>query len=211
MKVSNDWWRGAVNGKTGLIPDKYISLKIKWVLITFISFILKNIYIYFFFRDEDRDKSDLLKSSSSEESVRKRRPSGNISLNSQLSICTQNSNTLSNITCGSDFIAPTVQGLSPGHQQPQHPKFEPITTKPISIISDKCEVKDSDYIHYDTVDNVKGANYNYHDEPHSFETSLEFLEDMNHFTFEVLETTVWSDSYSYNYVAYVSMFFTFMF
>uniref|UniRef100_A0A182YI20 SLIT-ROBO Rho GTPase-activating protein 1 n=1 Tax=Anopheles stephensi TaxID=30069 RepID=A0A182YI20_ANOST len=77
-QVSNDWWRGAVNGKTGLIPDKYISLKIK---------------------DEDRDKSEHLKSSSSEESVRKRRPSGNISLNSQLSICTQNSNTLSNITC----------------------------------------------------------------------------------------------------------------
>ncbi|EAA13247.4 AGAP004772-PA [Anopheles gambiae str. PEST] len=30
-QVSNDWWRGAVNGKTGLIPDKYISLKIKSV------------------------------------------------------------------------------------------------------------------------------------------------------------------------------------
>lgn len=42
------------------------------------------------FRDEDRDKScDHLKSSSSEESVRKRRPSGNISLNSQLSIFSQ--------------------------------------------------------------------------------------------------------------------------
>lgn len=42
------------------------------------------------FRDEDREKScDHLKSSSSEESVRKRRPSGNISLNSQLSIFSQ--------------------------------------------------------------------------------------------------------------------------
>lgn len=41
-------------------------------------------------RDEDRDKScDHLKSSSSEESVRKRRPSGNISLNSQISIFSQ--------------------------------------------------------------------------------------------------------------------------
>lgn len=41
-------------------------------------------------RDEDRDKScDHLKSSSSEESVRKRRPSGNISINSQLSIFSQ--------------------------------------------------------------------------------------------------------------------------
>lgn len=43
-----------------------------------------------FSRDEDRDKScDHLKSSSSEESVRKRRPSGNISINSDLSIFTQ--------------------------------------------------------------------------------------------------------------------------
>lgn len=51
-------------------------------------------YLFFLFfylrRDEDRDKScDHLKSSSSEESVRKRRPSGNISLNSQLSIFSQ--------------------------------------------------------------------------------------------------------------------------
>lgn len=43
--------------------------------------------------------------------------------------------------------------------------------------------------HYDTVDNVK-LKYNYHDEPHSFENSMEFLEDFNHFQFEVLETTV---------------------
>lgn len=28
-QVSNDWWRGAVNGVEGLIPDKYISLKMK--------------------------------------------------------------------------------------------------------------------------------------------------------------------------------------
>lgn len=28
-QVSNDWWRGAVNGQEGLVPDKYISLKIK--------------------------------------------------------------------------------------------------------------------------------------------------------------------------------------
>ena len=28
-QVSNDWWRGAVNGKVGLVPDKYISVKIK--------------------------------------------------------------------------------------------------------------------------------------------------------------------------------------
>lgn len=28
-QVSNDWWKGAMNGHEGLIPDKYISLKIK--------------------------------------------------------------------------------------------------------------------------------------------------------------------------------------
>lgn len=31
-QVSNDWWQGTVRGKDGLIPDKYISLKIKYVL-----------------------------------------------------------------------------------------------------------------------------------------------------------------------------------
>lgn len=30
-QVSNDWWKGALNGSEGLIPDKYISLKIKYV------------------------------------------------------------------------------------------------------------------------------------------------------------------------------------
>ena len=28
-QVSTDWWMGAVNGKEGLVPDKYISLRIK--------------------------------------------------------------------------------------------------------------------------------------------------------------------------------------
>ncbi|KAK0164497.1 hypothetical protein PV328_003119 [Microctonus aethiopoides] len=49
MQVSYDWWRGSVGGREGLIPDKYIMLKIK---------------------DEERDK-ELLKSSS-EESMRRR-------------------------------------------------------------------------------------------------------------------------------------------
>ncbi|XP_011265888.1 SLIT-ROBO Rho GTPase-activating protein 1 isoform X1 [Camponotus floridanus] len=48
-QVSNDWWRGALAGREGLIPDKYIMLKIK---------------------DEEREK-ELLKSSS-EESMRRR-------------------------------------------------------------------------------------------------------------------------------------------
>ncbi|XP_058831881.1 SLIT-ROBO Rho GTPase-activating protein 1-like isoform X2 [Topomyia yanbarensis] len=217
-QVSNDWWRGAVNGKTGLVPDKYISLKIK---------------------DEDRDKSEHLKSSSSEESVRKRRPSGNISINSQLSICTQNSNTLSNITCGSDYTGSTISTATPGggggcgsggggsvgggglggngvtlpvgllqtsmSSSPGHPQYQTIQQQiqqqhptPINnqvthqpplptahpLIGDKLtELKDPDYIHYDTVD-LKASTYSYHDEPHSFESSADFLEDMNHFTFE---------------------------
>lgn len=28
-QVSNDWWQGTVKGKDGLVPDKYISIKIK--------------------------------------------------------------------------------------------------------------------------------------------------------------------------------------
>ncbi|XP_052892781.1 SLIT-ROBO Rho GTPase-activating protein 1-like isoform X2 [Anopheles moucheti] len=235
-QVSNDWWRGAVNGKTGLIPDKYISLKIK---------------------DEDRDKSEHLKSSSSEESVRKRRPSGNISLNSQLSICTQNSNTLSNITCGSDYTASTISAATAsagGHSavgggatgvggvggggtssnsgaagaaagliqtalaSPGHPQYQTIqhasqvvssvhhsTTsqpQPIAIVTHQpplpsahhappvigeklgSELKDTDYIHYDSVDHLKASPYSYHDEPHSFENSFEFVEDMALFTYE---------------------------
>ena len=29
VQVSSDWWRGNVGGKEGLIPDKYILLKIR--------------------------------------------------------------------------------------------------------------------------------------------------------------------------------------
>ncbi|KAL0278858.1 UNVERIFIED_CONTAM: hypothetical protein PYX00_000549 [Menopon gallinae] len=58
-QVSNDWWRGNVNGQEGLIPDKYILLKMK---------------------DEDKDKLDILKSSSSEESMRRRASSSNDSV-----------------------------------------------------------------------------------------------------------------------------------
>lgn len=58
-QVSNDWWRGSVNGQDGLIPDKYISLKMK---------------------DDDREKLENLKSSSSEESMRTRPCSSNDSV-----------------------------------------------------------------------------------------------------------------------------------
>jgi len=29
-QVSGDWWKGSVNGVDGLIPDKYIMLKIRY-------------------------------------------------------------------------------------------------------------------------------------------------------------------------------------
>ena len=29
-QVSGDWWRGSVAGREGLIPDKYILLKIRY-------------------------------------------------------------------------------------------------------------------------------------------------------------------------------------
>ncbi|CAH1969108.1 unnamed protein product [Acanthoscelides obtectus] len=70
-QVSNDWWRGAVNGQEGLIPDKYISLKMK---------------------DEDREKMSLLKASSSEESMRRRASSSNDSMLSESSTSASNLN-----------------------------------------------------------------------------------------------------------------------
>ncbi|KFB43455.1 AGAP004772-PA-like protein [Anopheles sinensis] len=86
-------------------------------------------------RGEERDKSEHLKSSSSEESVRKRRPSGNISLNSQLSICTQNSN----ITCGSEYTTSTISATA-GAQN-----TEPIYAEPtkVSINREKSPATDS--------------------------------------------------------------------
>ena len=30
VQVSGDWWRGSVGGREGLIPDKYILLKIRY-------------------------------------------------------------------------------------------------------------------------------------------------------------------------------------
>ena len=31
-QVSNDWWKGSVRGQEGLIPDKYIMLRMKYVI-----------------------------------------------------------------------------------------------------------------------------------------------------------------------------------
>lgn len=152
----------------------------------------------FVYRDEDRDKgSDHLKSSSSEESVRKRRPSGTISVKSQLSVFSQNS------MPAESESTPSSNQKPPHHHQQQQPQQQMHSA---NSLNDKTEnnssttpttnnipipnkqLIESDF-HYEVVDNVKNK-YNYHDEPHSFENSMEFLEDYNHFQFEVLETTV---------------------
>lgn len=121
--------------------------------------------------------------------MRKRRPSGTISVKSQLSVFSQSS-------------MPTESETTPASNQKSHhqqihvanvPNDKPenaATTMPTTnnIPIPNKQLIESDF-HYDVVDNVKNK-YNYHDEPHSFENSMEFLEDYNHFQFEVLETTV---------------------
>lgn len=88
-QVSNDWWRGrGARGVEGLIPDKYILLKIK---------------------DEERDKLELLKSSSSDESMRRRASSSNDSVLSGASGSTQNDSPL--LGSGSSATWPAVGGL----------------------------------------------------------------------------------------------------
>ncbi|KAK3933383.1 SLIT-ROBO Rho GTPase-activating protein 1 [Frankliniella fusca] len=88
-QVSNDWWRGrGARGVEGLIPDKYILLKIK---------------------DEERDKLELLKSSSSDESMRRRASSSNDSVLSGASGSTQNDSPV--LGSGSSATWPAVGGL----------------------------------------------------------------------------------------------------
>lgn len=214
-------------------------------------------------RDEDRDKScDHLKSSSSEESVRKRRPSANISLNSQLSIFSQASisteadvnplpqqkhhsrkfilNFAPNFWRAGKFWDVKFSLLEQDHQTtPTHPT----QSKPIKIINNELPKSNSSStsagsssdsterliltretiasttsnqnaktvsgsttnstgsagaagendFHYESIVDNQNANkpkYTYHDEPHSFENSMEFLEDYKNFQYEVLETTV---------------------
>lgn len=154
---------------------------------------------HLFYRDEDRDKgSDHLKSSSSEESVRKRRPSGTISVKSQLSIFAQNSIPTESDPAPSNNQKQQQQQHHQPQQQQQHSANSSnekttettltTTTTTNNIPIPNKQLIESDF-HYEVVDNVK-TKYNYHDEPHSFENSMEFLEDYNHFQFEVLETTV---------------------
>lgn len=135
--------------------------------------------------------------------MRKRRPSGNISINSQLSIFSQSS-----ISTEADHAAIAAANAASSHPKPSiviassHPQNDVAVTSSVAIPKQTSHPQqqhqqqhqlnaasaENDF-HYDTVDNVK-QKYNYHDEPHSFENSMEFLEDFNHFQFEVLETTV---------------------
>ncbi|XP_046387653.1 SLIT-ROBO Rho GTPase-activating protein 1-like isoform X2 [Ischnura elegans] len=96
-QVSGDWWRGSVNGREGLVPDKYILLKIK---------------------DEDRDRLELLKSSS-EESMRRRASSSNDSL-----LSGHSTTPLSSTTSASSSSA---AGSAPVNGMPPPIAPEPIT------------------------------------------------------------------------------------
>ncbi|XP_059608914.1 SLIT-ROBO Rho GTPase-activating protein 1-like isoform X2 [Phlebotomus argentipes] len=153
-QVSNDWWQGTVNGKEGLVPDKYISLKIK---------------------DEDRDRgSDNMKSSSSEESVRKRRPSGSMGMPSQLSVFSTAAAAAAPALVVPKLVVSTVIDTEPPVEEAK------IANQQIGIPIPEPK---NDFLQYDSVDAVKNK-YSYHEEPHSFENSMDFLEDFNHFQFE---------------------------
>ncbi|XP_014215653.1 SLIT-ROBO Rho GTPase-activating protein 1-like isoform X1 [Copidosoma floridanum] len=90
-QVSNDWWRGALGGKEGLIPDKYIMLKIK---------------------DDERDKD--LKSSSSEESMRRRTSSSADSVLSSNNspLMGPNSNNAAVVACEAAMAANMMQSVN---------------------------------------------------------------------------------------------------
>lgn len=56
---------------------------------------------------------------------------------------------------------------------------------------EKNGLKETDFPQYENTETLKKhSGYVYHDEPHSFENTIEFMEESNHFTYEVLETTV---------------------
>lgn len=169
------------------------------------------------------DHKSHIKSSSSEESIRKqhnlqRRPSGNLSTN-QLSIFhQQRSGSMNNPSpqtieqqnnMKSASIAAIVDSQKSKAAQQQQIVQQMLNEKIDTIAGQQqqqqilqVEQNPTSDFHYDTVDNLKSTaipivtnqqtqKYGaYHDEAHSFENSMDFLEDVNHFNFEVLETTV---------------------
>lgn len=165
---------------------------------------------YFAYRDEDRDKTcDNLKSSSSEESVRKRRPSASLPKNSQLFVFQQGTQYSEIDNNSSQEHLHKTPPIQPSEQQTsttppillttisKPSEIAPNTTDHIkvpvnnksqnaNVVSANC---DND-CHYESLDQAVKTKYAYHDEPHSFENSMDFLEDYNPYQFEVLETTV---------------------
>ncbi|CAH1729157.1 unnamed protein product [Chironomus riparius] len=115
-QISNDWWRACISGKIGLVADKFISLKIKGEERS----------------GGEKNSADFnMKSSSSEESVRKRSHS-----------------------VGGNSLAPST--------------LSTMTTTNI------CEITDSVMdTKQEIIDDTK--KYIYHDEPHAFETSMEYM------------------------------------
>lgn len=74
-----------------------------------------------------------------------------------------------------------------------HPMKMPVGNKtPVHKVAapNATPINNDNDFHYETLDQAVKAKYAYHDEPHSFENSMDFLEDYNHYQFEVLETTV---------------------
>lgn len=171
------------------------------------------------------DHKSHIKSSSSEESIRKqhnlqRRPSGNLGTNqlsifqqqrsgsSPQSIDQQNNVKSASIAAIVDSQKTKAQQQHQIVQQMLNEKIDAITAQQqqqLVVVDNTSTAAVTSDFHYDTVDNVKASSaipivtsqqtqkYGaYHDEAHSFENSMDFLEDVNHFNFEVLETTVWT-------------------
>lgn len=167
------------------------------------------------------DHKSHIKSSSSEESIRKqhnlhRRPSGNLGTN-QLSIFHQQRSGSQSIEQQNNVKSASIAAIVDSQKtkaQQQHQivqqmlneKIDTITAQQqqqLVVVDNTVTAAVTSDFHYDTVDNVKASSaipivtsqqtqkYGaYHDEAHSFENSMDFLEDVNHFNFEVLETTV---------------------
>lgn len=67
-----------------------------------------------------------------------------------------------------------------------------ISSMATTTTSNSTPNADDTEFQYETVadPDINKPKYAYHDEPHSFENTMEFLEDYKNFQYEVLETTV---------------------
>lgn len=120
-QVSNDWWRGAVNGEEGLIPDKYITLKIAG--------------------EDERGDRDRLESSRSTDDYSLRDMSNSLSRSRTCSVTSETSGIHSqSIGAGNDSTSererlPSISNrshatLSPPHsRRPSHPQAGSVAAK----------------------------------------------------------------------------------